>query len=103
MIILYLFDFIYIFVFVLCIPLIASGRGILNSGWVKECAMRLWSWAIVLLLLAGPSVATTTLFTYRSAETALDTRNHYDMALLTLALERPAPVMAIISWCRVRP
>ena len=50
--------------------------------------MRQWSWAIVLLLLAGPSVATTTLFTYRSAETALDTRNHYDMALLTLALEK---------------
>lgn len=33
-------------------------------------------------------MAATTLFTYRSAETALDTRNHYDMALLRLALEK---------------
>lgn len=50
--------------------------------------MRRWCWAVFLLLMTGPGVAAATLFTYRSAESALDTRNHYDMALLKLALEK---------------
>lgn len=48
-----------------------------------------WCWGLALLgLLVGPSVAAPTLFTYSAAETELDTRNHYDMALLRLALEK---------------
>lgn len=50
--------------------------------------MRRWCGAAVLLLMVEPGMAATTLFTYRSAESALDTRNHYDMALLKLALEK---------------
>ncbi|MGL4206874.1 MAG: hypothetical protein ACRCRW_12250 [Aeromonadaceae bacterium] len=52
--------------------------------------MRGWRWICLFLpmVMAGPTLAAPTLFTYRAAESELDTRNHYDIALLRLALEK---------------
>jgi hypothetical protein len=51
--------------------------------------MRGWRWAGlgVLLLTVQSVMAAPTVFTYRAAESALDSRNHYDIALLQLALD----------------
>lgn len=46
-----------------------------------------WMGYGLLLLAVGP-VAANELFTYRSAESAQDTRNRYDMAVLQLALDK---------------
>jgi hypothetical protein len=46
-----------------------------------------WAWLGVLLLMVQPVMAAPTVFTYRAAESALDVRNQYAVALLRLALE----------------
>ncbi len=48
----------------------------------------LWMGVGLLLLAVEPIAVASELFTYRSAESAQDTRNRYNLAVLQLALEK---------------